>query len=153
MDQPRSQSAQVAAARPAEPPLPWWRRAARRFGLQGKLILTFAALLGTALGSTCVVFFAQTEARMDDLVGDQAMELATALALSSEDGFRSAVHDELRLSASNLVRSRNIVFVGFYDPQGKALVERCRDPDFKAAEPGTRRPVTQNLLHSTRRQS
>jgi signal transduction histidine kinase len=136
----------------AEHHQPWWRRASQRFGLQGKLILTFMALLTAALSASCYVFVNETEASMNDLLADQAVELASALALSSEEGFRSDEHDELRFSAANLLRSEHIVFVGFYDPQGRPLVERSRDPDFKATEPGNRRAMSQGMLRFTWRQ-
>jgi signal transduction histidine kinase len=139
---------------PSEPSA--WRRALQRFGLQGKLILTFTAMLTAALGASCIVFVSQSEARMGELIGDQAKELATALALSSEDSFKkaaSSLHTDLDLMAANLVKSRNIVFVAFYDTDGKPLVERSRDPDFQPSDRTERKSTTQNLMHVRRRKT
>ena len=152
MDRPPAQSVLTASSsndasiRHWELGQPWWRRLQHRFGLQGKLIVTFTALLCAALGASCFVFVTQTEKSMGELLADQATELATALAMTSADGFEPGAHDELRLTSSNLVRSRNIVFIGFYDAHGTTLAERSRDPDFRPTEPGMRRRVWPDAL-------
>src|SRR5262245_36196210 len=114
-----------------------------RFGLQGKLVLCFTGLLSLALGASCVIFLSQTKSCVQDIMGEQAQQLASTLAWSSEESLTRTDHGERDLAAfaGNLIKGRNILLVAFYDQDGRAIAQRSRDPDFE-----TRVPLSSSVL-------
>ena len=123
---------------PAElPPQQQALRASTRkgsgFGLQGQLVLCFMFVLALTLGIGCFVFIREHRDGVRQLMGEQATELAVALATSSERALStSADPAQFEQSAANLVKGRNLVYVGFFDSAGRALVQRSRDLDAKS---------------------
>jgi signal transduction histidine kinase len=112
-------------------------RFSARFGLQGKLVLCFMGLLSAALGASCVIFLSQTKDCVEDIIAEQAQQLASTLAWSCEDSLTRTDHGERDLAsfAGNLIKGRNILLVAFYDQDGRAVAQRSRDPDFEARAP------------------
>jgi signal transduction histidine kinase len=101
-----------------------------RLGLQGKLISAFMLILIIALGATCWVFVSQSNSRLEDIMGEQARQISSALALASKPSLASNDARELRDIGQDLLKSRNILFVAFLDRNGSPITLSSRDPDF-----------------------
>lgn len=112
---------------------PWLRKFSMRIGLEGKLILCFMSVLCLAMIGTSIVFTRETRVRLSDIMGEQARQVATALSLTSEQMARDGNWDELNYRARELVKSRNILFVGFLDANARAKTLASRDLDFALA--------------------
>src|SRR5690349_12092936 len=85
------------AGDPAAPRRHRWRRAViMRLGIQGKLIVAFMCILTTALGATCWLFLSQSNDRLEDIMGEQARQISSALALASKSSLASREYGELR---------------------------------------------------------
>jgi signal transduction histidine kinase len=112
---------------------PWYRRFSMRMGLEGKLILSLMIVLTVALFVTCLVFADETRKRLGDVMGEQARQVATALSMVSERAVQTGDWAELNRRGQSLIRSRNIVFVGFLDSNARPKVLSSRDPDFVLA--------------------
>jgi signal transduction histidine kinase len=101
-----------------------------RLGLQGKLISAFMLILSIALGSTCWLFVSQSNSRLEDIMGEQARQISSALALASKPSLAANEASELREIGQDLLKSRNILFVAFLDRAGAPIAMSSRDPDF-----------------------
>jgi signal transduction histidine kinase len=101
-----------------------------RLGLQGKLISAFMLILSVALGSTCWLFVSQSNGRLEDIMGEQARQISSALALASKPSLAANDASELRQIGQDLLKSRNILFVAFLDQSGSPIAMSSRDPDF-----------------------
>jgi signal transduction histidine kinase len=99
-------------------------------GLQGKLVISFVALLSISLGTSCWIFVTQSRVRLADTIGEQARQISYTLSLASKPAFETGATVELNQIGQDLLKSRNILFVGFLDAEGKPLVFASRDPDF-----------------------
>lgn len=113
---------------------PWYRRASAHMGLQGKLVLCFLSLLSVALGSSCWIFVSQSRERLADMMGEQAQQISYTLSLASKPAFEAGSKQELNRIGQDLLKSRNILFVGFLDVDGRAVSYASRDPDFQAED-------------------
>lgn len=109
---------------------PWHRGVLMRIGLQGKLILAFMFILSVALGSVCWLFVTQSNQRLEDMMGEQARQISSALALASKAPLAANESHELREIGQDLLKSRNILFVAFLDHNGAPIAMSSRDPDF-----------------------
>ncbi len=101
-----------------------------RLGLQGKLISAFMLILSVALGSTCWLFVSQSNSRLEDIMGEQARQISSALAPASKPSLAANDATELRQIGQDLLKSRNILFVAFLDHTGAPIAMSSRDPDF-----------------------
>ncbi|MGB7158198.1 MAG: ATP-binding protein [Tepidisphaeraceae bacterium] len=108
---------------------PWYRRFSNRFGLQGKLVLCFMLLLSIALGGSSYMFIKQSRRQLGDMIGEQGRQISSALALASKSAMSTRNCPELKLIGQDLLKSRNILFVGFTDTEGKRVALASRDPD------------------------
>jgi signal transduction histidine kinase len=113
--------------------LPWYRRFSQRLGLQGKLVICFILLLGMSLGTACWVLTRLGRANLADLMGEQARQLSSALALASQQPMADRRRVELAHVGQDLIKSRNILFVVFLDQDFQPIAHASRDPDFDAA--------------------
>src|SRR4051812_12479403 len=126
---PASQNAHPDTSVP--PPRKQRRRSLfMRLGLQGKLISAFMLILSIALGSTCWLFVSQSNSRLEDIMGEQARQISSALALASKPSLAANDASELRQIGQDLLKSRNILFVAFLDQTGSPIAMSSRDPDF-----------------------
>ncbi len=114
--------------------VPFWRLWLGRAGLQGKLIVGFVLLLFLALGASSWLFVYRSRGTLSDIMGEQATQLSISLALASKLPLSQGETTELDRMGRDLLKSRNIVFVAFFDPSGNSLAIACRDPDFKIKE-------------------
>jgi signal transduction histidine kinase len=112
---------------------PWYRRFSTRVGLEGKLIFSFILVLTTAMAVTCMVFANETRNRLRDIMGEQARQVATALSMTSERAVRTGDWEDLNRRCQLLIKSRNILFVGFLDGNARPQVLSSRDPEFVRA--------------------
>ncbi|MGE5611173.1 MAG: hypothetical protein ACM359_18120, partial [Bacillota bacterium] len=93
----------------------------RFFGLQGKLILSFSLLLVLALTASSTLFVKESREAIADILGEQARQIAQTLALAAEPSYKLNDVNELRSLGNDLLRSRNVVLVLFYDRTGRPL--------------------------------
>src|SRR4051812_13935524 len=87
---------------------PWYRRITARFGLQGKLTACFFALIIGCCVLNCWMFARQSGRQLNELMGEQARQVCSTLALTSETRIRNDEWDELTQTAQQLIKSRNI---------------------------------------------
>jgi signal transduction histidine kinase len=132
---------------------PWYRRFSARLGLQGKIVLSFMSLLSMGLAVSCWMFASKSAEQLSDVMGEQVRQLSSALALSGEEDVRT--HDllELRRLAQELIKSRNILFVGFLDPDSKPLALASRDLEFGLRNITVAQGSTQSLMQVHQRNS
>ena len=119
-----------AAAPPRATTSTWRRTVLMRLGIQAKLIVAFMCILIIALAATCWLFLSQSNDRLEDIMGEQARQLSSALALASRPSLASNETLELRQMGQDLLKSRNILFVAFLDRDGMPITMSSRDPDF-----------------------
>lgn len=146
--------AEPGGGAPASPPR---RHRARRFlaatgglGLQGRVIFCFFALLTLALGATVYVYVKHTHEQVSDLMGEQAQQLSAALALANERPVRLGKPDELDRIGRELIKSRNVMFVAFFDAEGRPLSISSRDPDLDRKVVASPRAISPSSLMQAR---
>jgi signal transduction histidine kinase len=145
----------------AAPPLPSQGIAAaarmaalRRFatrsglGLQGRVIFCFFALLTITLGATVYVYFKHSTDQLADLMGEQARQLSSALAMSVERPLQSGARDELMRTGRELIKSRNVLFVGFFDVDGQPIAVASRDADIDLRDLQALGAATRTLMQA-----
>jgi signal transduction histidine kinase len=125
---------------------PWYQRFSRRFGLQGKLVLCFMLLLSVALGASSYLFLNQSSKQLGDLIGEQARQISSALALASKPAMTTQNRGELTRIGQDLLKSRNVLFVAFTDTENKVVAIASRDPDFTLNGDGAFAGDTQSLM-------
>jgi signal transduction histidine kinase len=125
---------------------PWYRRFSARLGLQGKMVLSFLAVLSMGLGVSCWMFATKSAEQLSDVMGEQVRQLSSALALSGEEDVRTHDLAELRRLAQELIKSRNILFVGFLDADSKPLALASRDLEFGLRNITVAQGSTQSLM-------
>lgn len=111
----------------------WLQRLSMRVGLERRLIFCFMAVLSAAIGVTCLVFARETNKRLGDIMGEQARQIAMALAQASEEPAREQDWDELARRAQQLIKGRNMLFVGYLDSTGQPTALATHDPSFTQA--------------------
>lgn len=136
---------------PEAPARAWrWRRAlhgySQRLGLQAKLLISFVGLLVLGLTASCIVFIGESRARLDDVMGEQARQMAYALSLTSKPAMIARNGDELSQIGRDLLKTRNILFVAFFDRDFKPIAVAHRDPDFNPASMGALMATTRTLM-------
>lgn len=119
----------------------------RLLGLQGKLILTISLVLLIAMGTSSVLSARKNREALSDIIGEQARQIAQTLAMAAETPYELNDADELQRLGKDLLRSRNIVLVVFYDPNGQPLAMACQDPDITLRQ----RDVLPNFQSHTQR--
>ena len=115
---------------------PWFRRFSARIGLQGKLIGCFFLLILLCSVLNCWMFARQSGDQLNGLMGDQARQLSTSLALSSEDDIEHENWNELTHLGQDLIKSRDILFVGFLNKDFQTRALASRDLDFRLPDLG-----------------
>src|ERR1700748_807239 len=99
---------------------PWYTRISMRLGLQRKLLLCFMAVITAAIGVTCFIFNQEMHEQLNDVMGEQAREVATALSWTSQDAFRDGDWEELNRRGQQLILSRDIVYIAYLDESAHA---------------------------------
>ena len=120
-----------------------------RLGLQGKLVLCFSLLLLIGLTMSFWFFASRSRETLSDILGEQARQIAQTLAMAAGPACDDQDVPQLYRLGRELLKSRNIVLVVFYDAAGEPVAVACRDPDMsinawqKSPEP---RATTQQLM-------
>jgi diguanylate cyclase (GGDEF)-like protein len=106
------------------------RHAPVSFGLQGRLVVAFLSLLTLSLEASGYLYTSQTHFRLTTLLGEQAKQIAWGLTIISQESLVDAKQEELRQLGEEMIRTRNTLFVIFYDANFKPLAVAHRDPEF-----------------------
>jgi signal transduction histidine kinase len=123
----------------------FWRQ--RILGLQGKLIVGFSLVLLIALGTSSWLSVQKSRLALSDILGEQARQIAQTLAMAAEMPYELNDVEELQRLGKDLLRSRNIVLVAFYDPNGQAMATACRDPDLMVGQGAVSANFQANVQH------
>jgi signal transduction histidine kinase len=140
-------------AKPDQPSAPSFRqRFMAKLGLQGKLILGFGFILMLALATTSILFVKKSRDTLSDILGEQARQISQTLAMAAEEPYLEGDVSQLQRLGRDLLKSRNIVLVEFYDAGGQPLASACRDPDYPArSHQGIKDLGTQHLMQVRQR--
>ncbi len=114
-------------------------------GLQGRLIISFTVLLGLAMAGSCWLSATQSSAQMTDLVGEQARLIATTLAMAAGPSMAAGHRGQLDELGSELLNTRNILFVAFLDSDRKPIAFAKRYADFSWSDVSAIRSDAQAL--------
>jgi signal transduction histidine kinase len=117
-------------AQPTDPTQPPRQDGKLRNGLQGKLILTFAALVTISLACSCWLFATQSGQQISDSMGDQARQMAYTLSLASAPAYLHKNREELKQISNELLKTRNILYIAFYDDKQRQLTLAGRYASF-----------------------
>jgi signal transduction histidine kinase len=154
MKSPMAQQADYEAmARAWRLRAPWYRRMTAKIGLQGKLTLCFLFVVTLGMGSSCWMFVSGSNDRLNDIMGEQARQLSSTLALASKNQLTQGRYEQLRSQAQDLIKSRNILFVGYLTADSKPVVLASRDLEFHLRDLGDVEHDTRSLLQVQRRVS
>lgn len=146
----RVQSEHASSIRHWEQTAPWYRRISMRMGIETKLVLCFVSVLSGVLGITCFSFAWETHHRLADIMAEQARQMAMALSLTSERMLRVGDWDELNMRGKELIKNRNILYVGYMDANAQSRVVASQDPDF---HPGSLKFDFRSLMQARARHS
>ncbi|HUB25934.1 MAG TPA: HAMP domain-containing sensor histidine kinase [Tepidisphaeraceae bacterium] len=124
------------------------RKRAWSLGLQGRLVLSFMLLLMLGLEADAVLYANETDQRMSDLLGEQARQIAYGLSLASEQPLAAGQIHRLNQMGKDLLRTRDILFVIFYDDLYHPLSVAKRDLDFQPPLPQSDRQITSMLMQA-----
>jgi signal transduction histidine kinase len=131
-----------------------WRRQFHLFsqslGLQAKLLITFMFLLLLSLGITWSVYLWQSRLRLDDLMADEARQLAFTLAQGSSSSMAARKSDPLEQVGRDLLKTRNIMFVAFFDADNNSIAFAHRDPTLNLSEVQPLKSPTASLMQARR---
>ncbi len=97
------------------------RASAFHFGLQGKLIVSFLALISVCLGSSCYLFVKQSNEQTTELIGEQARMVAYTLSRAVEPTLAAKKKVALQDIGSALLKTQNILYVAFLDSDRHAI--------------------------------
>ncbi len=100
-----------------------------RLGLQRQLMLAFTLLLIAGVASASWLLLHRSRDTLADILGEQARQIAQTLAMAAQAPYETHGTAQLEQLGRDLLRSRNIVLVVFYDASGKPIATSCRDPD------------------------
>jgi diguanylate cyclase (GGDEF)-like protein len=103
-------------------------------GLQGRLVISFMLLLMMGLEADGLLYASQTSNRLVALLGEEARQLAWGLSLASQQSMAAHQTADLRQIGQDLLRTRNVLFVVFYDAHFRPAAFAHRDPDYQAAD-------------------
>ncbi len=129
METVRTQSGDILDSRDAsesDQALP--RRVGWRLGIQGKLVLSFAILIGMALSISCWVFFYESRREVARHSAQQVVQLARLLGLTAAPSLKANDTWELDTLAREVIKNSDVSAVAFYNVDGHALSVACRDP-------------------------
>lgn len=93
------------------------------------------SLLAAALGSTCWLWVSRVDPQITGILGEQARQTAVTLALAARPAFAAGDVSALRSMGGDLLKSRDILFLAFYDPIGKNIAFTDRQSSASADFP------------------
>jgi hypothetical protein len=92
-----------------------------KIGLEGRILGTMMLVLAAAMGTASWIWASRSDATIVNVMADQAQEVVYALSLASQHAIATSDAESLRHIGSELLQSRDILFVGFFNAQGKSL--------------------------------
>jgi signal transduction histidine kinase len=116
-----------------------------RFGLQGRLILSFLGLITAALGSSCWLFANQSSEQLSEMIGQQARMIAYTLAMASEPSVAAGKRKQLDEIGRDLLNTRSVLFVAFLDGKRQPLSLSNRYEDFNWSNVSPIHPDAESL--------
>jgi signal transduction histidine kinase len=128
------------------------RERSRGLGIQGRLVLAFAVVLGVAVLATCWVFVFQTRSRLTELIGENARQVSATLSRAAASAMEESNRAALQTLADDLVKGRNVVSVAFFASDGELLALGSRDIEQKrrpTPAPPNPRSLMQLTHHNT----
>lgn len=137
---------------PRSRPAPSSGTGARGLGIQGRLVLAFAVVLGLSVLATCWVFVIQARARLTDLIGENARQVSATLSRAAASAMDESNRDALQVLADELVKSRNVVSVAFFASDGSLLALGSRDIE-QRQRPRQGSPNPKSLMQLAHRDS
>jgi signal transduction histidine kinase len=92
-----------------------------KIGLEGRILGTMMLVLIAAMGVASWIWASRSEKTIVNVMSDQATEVVYALSLASQHAIAESDAASLRHIGNDLLQSRDVLFVGFFDAQGKSL--------------------------------
>lgn len=130
-----------------------YRRLCARLGLQGKLVVCFFLLLAAGSGLACWMFAQESGQQLKGLMGEQARQLSSTLALTCQNNVRDQDWKGLTATAQDVVRSRNILFVVFLNKDSMPRAMATRDPSAHLSDLAFVTDTTRTLMQVRSRSS
>ncbi|HEX4054495.1 MAG TPA: HAMP domain-containing sensor histidine kinase [Tepidisphaeraceae bacterium] len=121
-------------------------RFCKGLGLEAKIITAVMALLTAALSATCWLWASRIDLQVNAIMGNQARQTAYTLSMAARGAMYAGDVGALRLMGTNLLKSRNILFIAFYDSSGKNIAWASRS----AAKSDLRSLLTVDVASLTR---
>jgi signal transduction histidine kinase len=106
------------------------RRRRRAVSLQGKVILTLLLLVWMAVGCSCWLFADESGQELTQVMNEQARLVAYTLSLASAPVLAAGNQRELERIGHDLLNTRNILYVAFYDAHHRPVALAHRYADF-----------------------
>src|SRR5208282_3928840 len=118
---------------------------APRLGLEGKILTAMMLVLTSAIAAANWGWTSQSSATVADIMGEQARQIAYTLSLAAESPMDNRSYDALRVIGHDLLRTRNILFVVFYDTHGRCVAIAHRESVAEAIPPSLQRADVESL--------
>ncbi|MGA3067174.1 MAG: HAMP domain-containing sensor histidine kinase [Tepidisphaeraceae bacterium] len=118
---------------------------APRLGLEGKILTAMMLVLTSAIAAANWVWTSQSSSTVADIMGEQARQIAFTLSLAAKPEMLSQHFDSLRAIGHDLLKSRNILFVVFYDARGRCVAIDHRETPAVAIPPSLERADVESL--------
>ena len=153
---PENPSPQIDTARAGGPPWLWQKpRAwlATHIGLEGRILGALMLILTAALAASSWVWASQSTAGITDMMGEQARQIAYTLSLAAKPEISAANTQALQSMGADLLKTRNILFVAFFNTDGKCIALSHRDPDQQRSLPSLKVADVQSLTQVKRQNS
>ena len=99
-------------------------------GLRAKLIVCFLVLLTIAIGSSSWCFVEQSAAQLNVVTSEQASLLAYSLAKAAQPALERRQAQDLQTIGTDLLQTRNILYVAFLDAKLRPIALANRYADF-----------------------
>ena len=132
----------------------WLGRLLSGLGLQRKILLAITLLLFAGLSTACAVWTIASNQMLSDVMGEQASKIAYTLSLASKPAMQQGRNDELQQIGFDLLKSRNVLFVAFFDAGRNPLAIAQRDGGGFSLESISRRVGNvQQLMQVNREES
>jgi signal transduction histidine kinase len=96
-------------------------------GLEGKILIAMMMVLTSAVAAANWVWTTQSSASVADIMGEQARQVAYTLSLAAKPSVESGNLDALRAVGNDLLKTRNILFVVFFDKLGNCIAKVQRE--------------------------
>jgi signal transduction histidine kinase len=116
-----------------------------RLGLEGKILTAMMLVLTSAVAAANWVWTSQSSASVADIMGEQARQIAYTLSLAAKPSIQAGDLSALRAVGTDLLKTRNILFVVFYDTQGESIAVVHREGNSGAVPVSLQHPEVESL--------